>query len=81
MKEEIIEVVKEEIIEVVKHIRQERVHGRTVEHAVDVQVLRILENRTSWPKQCWPGLNGVIIVDVLQFPDWSSLTVSDHSAC
>ena len=67
MKEETIEVVKEEIIEVVRHIRQERVHGRTVEHAVDVQVLRILENGTSWPKQCWLGLHQVIIVMCCSF--------------
>ena len=31
--------------EVAKHIRHERVRGRTVEHAVDVPVLRILETR------------------------------------
>ena len=115
MMEEIIEVVKEEIIEVAKHIRQERVHGRTVEHAVDVQVLRILwEDKVAtklssvmlrsllvlllfrWRTQTTPGLNGFRYFltetmlawspsgnhcDVLQFPDWSSLTVSEHSAC
>ena len=43
VKEEILEVVKKDIIDVAKHIKQVRVCGRTVEHAVEVPVPWILE--------------------------------------